>query len=1123
MSSKVLGICVALVTAVFLCSVTTATLFGQAQDGNLVGSILDTSGAAIPNAMVEATNTATGIKVTTTSDATGFYRFNNLIVGTYKISAMAPGLSESAREVVVELNKTTTANINLGVGGVTTEVNVTAGAALIDTTTAHVTNNYSTQLITQLPLAANPVAGGVYNLALTGAGVASSGGVGVGFGPSVGGQRPRNNNFMVEGTDNNRKDITGTVVDIPADSIKEFSVQQNQFNAEFGHSSGGQFNVALRGGGNEFHGTVYEYFQNRKLNAVDQKDKRNEPCFSTAAGCSSASYTKPRFDQSFVGGSIGGPIKKNKLFFFGNWDYNPLGQQSTPGAVRLAPTAQGYTLLSALPTASANNLSILKQYVTAAPVASTTTTVCAVNPGAAPCPAASQVAIPLGTFQIIGPNFQNEYRWLGSVDFTQSDRDQWRGRYIGNKIGFIDTGNGAVNLPVFYPSRTIKQSLISISEFHTFSATLANELRLGYNRYATAIPAGDFKFPGLDSFPNLQIAQDLNLQIGPNPNAPQATKQNTYQLSDNLSWYRGKHELKFGFDGRDLISCSCPAFIQRVRGDYNYTTLDKYIRDVTPDVLAQRNTLGPIGNHYSGNDYSLNFFVNDNWKANQHLTVSAGLRYEYSSVPKSMKEFALNSIADVPGVLTFKAPEAQKTNFAPRIGFAYTPGTSATTAIRGGFGLAYDLIFDNVGTNARPPQATTTIDQTGRDSNTGYLAAGGISPLAQPLGSATAARAATSSYLPDQKLGYAINWNLGVQHSFGKDYTAELRYLGNRGVHLLFQTQLNRAAVVTSTHNLPLFLTAPSQATLDALPLTLAQLNAERSTSIGNPMLAAGFTGVITAYEPLGNSIYHGLAFDLNKRFSNHVLFKFGYTWSHLMDDSTAEVNSTTLSPRRPEDFNNIRKEWANSALDHRHRASFAWAYNTPWFEKSSNPLLQKVVGNWEFTGAWFLESGEFVTPQSASDANLNGDSAGDRVVLNLNGDKALSSGVTALTSVRGGATQTVGYLANNPNAYYIRALGGMYTTSGRNILQMPRIDNFDISIAKAIPFREHYKVEFRGDLYNAFNHPQFTAGRVNRVSSFSHAGETNYLTPGNSAFAKWDENFPSNARQVQLTARITF
>src|SRR5262249_31994662 len=154
------------------------------------------------------------------------------------------------------------------------------------------------------------------------------------------------------------------------------------------------------------------------------------------------------------------------------------------------------------------------------------------------------------------------------------------------------------------------------------------------------------------------------------------------------------------------------------------------------------------------------------------------------------------------------------------------------------------------------------------------------------------------------------------------------RYLGNRGVHLLFQTQLNRNAIVTANHNLPLFYSQPTQATLDALPLTLAQLTAERNSTLGNP-LTPDFPLPITAYVPQGNSEYHGLAIDVNKRFSNHLLFKSAYTWSHLMDDSTAEVNSTALSPRRPEDFNNITKEWASSALDRRHRASFAWNYDT--------------------------------------------------------------------------------------------------------------------------------------------------------------------------------------------------
>ena len=261
----------------------------------------------------------------------------------------------------------------------------------------------------------------------------------------------------------------------------------------------------------------------------------------------------------------------------------------------------------------------------------------------------------------------------------------------------------------------------------------------------------------------------------------------------------------------------------------------------------------------------------------------------------------------------------------------------------------------------------------------------------------------------------------------------------------------------------------------------------------------------------------------MNKRLTRHVLFKAAYTWSHLTDDSTAEINSTTLSPRRPEDFNNIRKEWASSALDRRHRVSFAWDYETPWFEKNGNPVLQKVVGRWLFGGAYFYESPEYATPQSALDVNLNGDSAGDRVVLNVNGNRGVSSDITPLTSSRSGTTETVAYQVNNPNAYYVRARQGVYTTSGRNILRMRPVYNFDMSIAKRIPFKEHYLAEFRADMYNALNHPQYIPGRPNRVTAVTHLGETNYLTPGNPVFAQWDQVYSSNPRLIQLTAKFKF
>jgi hypothetical protein len=1084
--------------------------FGQVADGNLVGTVLDSSGAAIPGATVEVENMATGVKNTVTADDSGFYRVNNLLVGKYNVKASRDGFtSATVSQVAVELSKTTTANVTLAVGGVTAEIQVTEAPALIDTTTPQIQSTYTGLMASDLPFAGNPSGGGIYNLSLTGAGVASSGGVGVGTGPSVGGQRPRNNNFTIEGADNNRKDVTGPILDVPADSIAEFTVLQNQFSAEYGHSAGGQFNTVLRTGTNEFHGAAYEYFQNRKLNAIDEANKRQ---FTPTAA--RPTLTKPRFDQSTLGGSFGGPIIKNKLFAFGDYDYNPIGQESVPSAAVFAPTAAGYTTLGSLSGVSKANLTFLQKYLSPAPAQTTTKTVLG-------------TAIPVGPIEVIGPNFQNTYRWLVSTDFNQSARNQWRGRYIDNKISTINTD---ASLPFFWVTRPITSHLASISQFHVVSPTVSNEIRASYTRYNADFPVKDgLEVPfGLDVFPNFTI-NDLSVNIGPASNAPQATIQNTYQLVDNLSMFKSKHDLKLGGDFRDLIAAS--TFIQRKRGDYTYTTMNLFLQDLNPDSVAQRNV---GGKPYSGNQYAIYLYGNDNWKINRNLTINLGVRYEFTSVPKSMKEFALNSIADVPGVLTFFEPKPQKKNFAPRIGFAYTPGTSARSTVRGGFGLAYDQIFDNVGTNARPPQATSTVDVPTGTTPGGFLASGAIKNTAQAAALTPAqARSATSSWLPDQKVGYTVNWNLGVSRVFGKDYTVEARYLGNRGVHLLFQTQLNRIAVVTASHNLPTFFTAPSQATIDALTLTHAQLISERGAN-GNIMAAAGFGANITAYEPLGNSIYHGLALEVNKRFASRTLFKAAYTWSHLMDDSTAEVFSTVLSPRRPEDFFNIRKEWASSALDHRHRFSFSWIYQVPWFEKSSS-ILRNTLGNWQFSGTYVAESPQYATVQSAADANLNGDAATDRSIINIAGTPGKSTDVTPLCNsallagrvcgITTSSNALVGYRANDPSAYYVRAQQGTFTTGGRNTLRTPSINNFDISVSKIISFAEHYKIEFRGDFYNAINHPQYTAGRINRVNSTSRTttGSLNALTPGNADFSVWDHVWSSNPRQLQLTAKFRF
>ena len=1062
-----------------------ATSVAQVADGNIVGGIFDQTGAAVAGAQVEVEHDTTGVVETVSSDASGFYRVDNLLVGEYTIRVEANGFATARlQNVEVRLSKTTTANITMLPGQTTFSVDVTAPALLVDAATYEIANTYGTRLAADLPSAAN-TDGGYLNLSLLSAGVASSGGTGDGTGPSVGGQRPRNNNYTIEGTDNNRKDVTGPVVNLPNDAVAEFTVLQNQFSAEFGHSSGGQFNTVIRSGTNNFHGRLYEYFQNRYLNAMDEIFKRQ--------GLSQ----RPRYDSNLMGVSLGGPVIHNKLFFFGNMDYNPVGYATSSVSRITAPTAAGYQTLAGMSGISQNNLSALQQYLGPAP-AQTGNETATVN----------GVAIPLGIVPAVAPAYVNNHRGMASVDYSISDTDQLRGRYIINQMRGIDT---RAQLPSFYTQRPINGYVASVSEFHTFSPSVVNEVRMAYNRYNDSQMVPNVSFPGLSAFPNI-VLNDVGLQFGPNPNTPQAVTQNVYQLVDNLTWNVGNHDFKFGFDGRNIISSIDS--ISAVRGDYQYSTLQRYLNDLTPDVMAARG-VGSLP--YRGNTNAFYLYANDNWKATRSLTINLGVRWEYNGVSKSMKEFALNSIANVPGVLTFSAPKPQMKNFAPRVGFAWAPGNGRTT-IRGGFGMAYDQIFDNIGRNVRPPQSNSTIIGTRNDQGN-YLANGGIPGNSIPATmDAATARANTTGWLPNQKLAYAMNWNFGIQHQFGNDYVLDVRYLATRGVHLLSQTRLNTQSIVTPTNSLPTYFTAPSQAQLNSLSLTNYDLFGQAFSQI-NPLAQYGFSNIITSYVPRGSSFYNGLAVDLRKRFSSNLMMQVSYTWSHLLDNSTAEVNTTALSPRRPQNFSDMRSEWGTSALDRRHRLTVTTMYDTPWFRSNGNWFLRNIVGNYSLSGTYTFESPQYVTPQSPLDANLNFDDQTDRTIVNPNGVPGTATGVTPLTNSDG---DVVAYLANNPNAQYVAAGYGAYATGGRNTLRTNPINNFDLSAMKTLPVGESKRVQIRADFFNALNHAQFVPGRVNSVNSTQNFNRSALLA-GNALFGQWNQVYPSNARIIQLVAKFIF
>lgn len=1069
-----------------------ASLFGQATDGNLVGTITDASGAAVPSAQVNITNRATNIQTSTMSNVSGEYRFNNIPVGSYDLSVTATGFGAMMeRGLAVELNKTATVNVTLQIGAVAQSVDVSEAASSIDTTTAYVQTSFTAQQANDLP--ATAVGSGVLNLSLLSAGVTSSGGLGYGTGPSVGGQRPTNNSFNIDGVDNNRKDVTGPVVFVSNEAVSEFSLLQNQFSPEFGHSSGGQFNTVLKSGTNAVHGSIYEYVQNRNLNAIDQLFQNQ--------GLTS----NPRLDDNRLGATAGGPIIKNKWFIYGNYEYNPVGRNSTPAGGVNAPTSAGYAALSSLSGISQTNLGVLKQYLPAAAAATSTTTV-------------NGVAIPLGPIPIVAPNFFNNYDYLISSDFYVSDRDQLRGRYVNNRFRGIDNNP---TLPAFYTPQTTDAHLASLAEFHTFSPNVTNELRLSYNRFNNPVNTGNFKFPGLDAFPNILIENDLNLQLGPDPNGPQATILNTYQWNDNLNWTKGNHTFKFGYDGRKLIAPQ--SFVQRSRGDYDYLNLSEFLRDVAPGDLGERSVgLSP----YSGNQIVTYLYANDSWRVRPNLTLTGGVRYEFTTVPIGEQLQRLNSASSVPGLISFNAPQSQKTNFAPRLGVAYSPGKSGNTSIRAGFGIADDQIYDNLGILSLPPQFTTTYDVRGNE--TGFLASGGLPGTYTAPASVTQARAATSAFIPDQKLPYAINWNIGIQHIFAKKYTLEVRYLGTRGVHLPVQQRINREAIVTPTNFLPTYLSAPTVSQLAGLNTNLSQLLAQRNAS-SDFYAPYGFSQNITAFQPIGNSSYNGLAIQLNRRFTNNLQFIGSYTWSHNIDDSTASVFTTLLTPRRPEDFQSLGRDRGNSILDRRHRFTLSEVYDAPWFRKSGW-FLKNVPGNWLVSGTYTFETPEYATVQSGVDSNLNGDAAGDRSIVNPVGIASAGSDVYAVDKsgnrVATGSPATLAYVAVDPNARYIQAQLGALTNGGRNTLATNRVNNFDISLTKKFNITESKHFEFAGQFYNILNHPQATPGSLNDVTPALTSVTTasrNFLQPSNPTFNYFGAFFSSNPRTIQIVGRFIF
>jgi hypothetical protein len=1102
------------VLSIVMLALVVPRLFPQSQSGTLRGVVRDSSGGVIPGASVTATNDGTSETRSMISTADGVFNFPTLLPGSYTVTVEMEGFNKWLRRAVeVKANQVTDLTALMELGQVATVLEVTAGSDLVQTTTSQAGGSIPDKAVQELPnptLDASPL-----NLALSFPNVVSQPGGVLGEGGAVGGNRPRNNNFTIDGVDNNDVSITGPQAPVIQDAVSEFNLLTNQFSAEFGHSTAGQFNIITKSGTNDLHGSAFWFGQNKNLNAYDNIQKA-----AIAQRRESGLPDKPRYDFSRAGGSIGGPIVRDKLFFFGAYQYQTEGQEAT-GVTVLAPTAPGLQALQSLAANGAVN-SILAQ----TPTATAATDEIVVN----------GQSIPVGPFQAFAPDFFNQHDFQINGDWN-AGAHQLRGRFLYDRYRAPNI-NPDLPLAQFSGAESEDHRKIAFTDAWTISSRWVNDFRLSYSRFVQS-----FTVPSeFANFPNVTIG-DLGLNIGPESNSPQSSVQNTYQVLNNVAYTRGAHAFKFGVEYRNWIAPS--NFLPRERGEFGYLDFQELVSDLIPTGLngALR---GAGSGFFAGNQQAVYWFVQDDFKATPRLTLNLGLRYEYTTNPRDAALQELNSIATVPGLFEFRKPKTDTNNFAPRIGLAYDPFGDGRTSIRAGFSLAYDTVFQNLHVLQLPPQLQTEQNPELTCSlpnapawcptGVGFLGGGGLVSVNVPPTTAEEARSATQAIIVDQRMPKTFSWMLSVEREFLRNYRVELRYMGTRGLNLPIQVRLNALSVFERNPDLLLptfFSTSEVPATFPAEAPTLADIEDAQDLRFSDLGFDGGF---ITAFEPVGRSTYHGGSIDVTRRLSHRIYFKGNYTFSKTIDNSTNELFSSRVNPRRPQDSFNLRDERGLSVLDKPHHFTLGWMYELPTPD-FGNSLVRGVLGGWQINGNYLAESGQPITPLSGVDANADLDTAADRALVNPNADALrgtdvffIQRGVSNATSLCDPAltdcasATTVGYVAKDPGARFVVAQVGTRPNAGRNIIRTAGINNWNLSFFKNTYLTESKYVQLRFEMFNAFNHRQPTIGNGSVFQQLvpNNALSTTFANVSSPLFLDTSQ-FTGGSRNIQLSLKFIF
>jgi outer membrane receptor protein involved in Fe transport len=997
------------IAIVFLFS---APVMAQATTGKLTGTVVDPNGGVVAGTTVTAKNDATGAEKQFTTGADGGFVISELQPGKYTVSAApASGFSTKVLTGVdVKVGEATDLKVALEVGQPSATVTITANTEEVMQTTSQQSSSFETRKVEDLP--SNAAGGGIDTLALLAPGVVPGFGNvnGNGVTLSVNGNRARSNNFTLDGTDNNDLSVGGPSFFVDnQDAVQEFQIITNNFSAQYGRNLGAVVNIITKGGTNEFHGSGFEFHRNSSSLDAMTNDERADPTRGR----------RDKFVSNVFGGTFGGPVIKNKAFFF--VDGQLIRQRQTFGFSTSSPviTAPGLTALAAAFPGNPAIAVLVNQSLTAlqpnARVGTSAGNVCFPLNFNLACSGANALLVPAAfmNWTLPVPFNQKEYGLRGDFNPTNKDSFNVKYRYQQSPEQNSLTGSNGFFGNVPFASKDLNGAWTRQVNSH-----FTNEFKAAWQKLAVTfggctgisdplkgcIPDTTLIDKAFTNFSLSGVrAAGVSLQtIGPATNLPQGRTVRVAQLSDNLSWVRGKHSMIMGIDYRNLGN-SVP-FLPNLNGAFRFGTAAALVANSPTSVILVG---GQPTIKYKETDQF--YFFQDNWKFRENLTLELGVRYENTGQPiNTLHDISVATESNPATALwlqslplasrTFPKIPVDNNNFAPRLGFAWSPhmgdgrfaklafGDRDATVVRAGYSIAYDPAFYNILLNVSTSSPIVFNNQiNGTCTNTTPCATTDIlnHPLyrlpASPTGDVV--RAALSAFLQkntfdprfftqtivgkDFHSPMAQQWSFSIQRQINRNNVAEVRYVGNHGSGL-FQSINRNPSISALVNGIPDFGFGAFPAFPNLVP---AGVTAQSCTDLAStPTVNEGVCngrilpqGLLRSRENTATSDYHGLQARYNGRVLNQLTVGAAYTFSKTIDNAS-EIFSFGEGAFAQNPFNIQNGERGLSGNDRRHASAFNFIWDVPVY-KSEKGLVGHVLGGWQFNGTYNLASGQPFTP----------------------------------------------------------------------------------------------------------------------------------------------------------------